>query len=59
MGLGTWFYAGVAAAAVQTLWHFPLIRTGSRDGAFKAFRLNHWLGFTVFLGVAADLTWRY
>ena len=34
------------------LWHFRLIRDRSREGCFKAFRLNHWLGFTVFAGVA-------
>ena len=32
-------------------------KTGrSREGCFKAFRLNHWLGFAVFAGVALD-TW--
>jgi 4-hydroxybenzoate polyprenyltransferase len=55
LGLGTWFFLGIAAAAVQALWHYTLIRTRSRDGCFKAFRLNHWLGFAVFCGVAADL----
>jgi 4-hydroxybenzoate polyprenyltransferase len=39
-----------AAAAAQALWHFTLIRDRSRDGCFKAFRLNHWLGFTLFAG---------
>ncbi|HZN48439.1 MAG TPA: 4-hydroxybenzoate octaprenyltransferase, partial [Ramlibacter sp.] len=39
-----------AAAAAQALWHYTLIRDRSRDGCFKAFRLNHWLGFTLFAG---------
>ena len=43
----------------MALWHVTLIKGRSREGCFKAFRLNHWLGFTVFLGVAADLAWRY
>lgn len=43
----------VALAALQAGWHFTLIRTRSRDGCFRAFRLNHWLGFTVFAGVVA------
>jgi 4-hydroxybenzoate polyprenyltransferase len=42
-----------AAAAAQALWHFTLIRDRSRDGCFRAFRANHWLGFTVFAGVVA------
>ncbi|MEX1167421.1 MAG: 4-hydroxybenzoate octaprenyltransferase, partial [Hydrogenophaga sp.] len=27
----------------------------TRDGCFKAFRQNHWLGFTVFVGVVLGL----
>jgi 4-hydroxybenzoate polyprenyltransferase len=42
----------MAAAAAQAAWHYTLIRSRERDGCFKAFRLNHWLGFTVFAGVA-------
>jgi 4-hydroxybenzoate polyprenyltransferase len=55
LGLGTVFLLGIAVAAAQALWHYTLIRTRSREGCFKAFRLNHWLGFAVFCGVAADL----
>jgi 4-hydroxybenzoate polyprenyltransferase len=55
LGLGTVFLLGIAAAAVQACWHYALIRTRTRDGCFKAFRLNHWLGFAVFVGVALDL----
>ena len=58
LGLGRWFLAGIVAAAAQALWHFTLIRQRSRDGCFKAFRLNHWLGFAVFVGVAVDLALR-
>ena len=58
LGLGAVFLLGIAVAAVQALWHFRLIRSRSREGCFKAFRLNHWLGFAVFVGVALDLGWR-
>ena len=54
LGLGPLYYAGLAAAAGIALWHYTLIRTRSRDGCFRAFRLNHWLGFAVFVGVLAD-----
>ena len=47
-----YFLAGLALAAAQALWHFFLIRKRSRDGCFKAFRLNHWVGMAVFAGVA-------
>jgi len=56
LGLGPLYYAGLAAAAGIALWHYTLIRTRSRDGCFRAFRLNHWLGFAVFVGVLADRT---
>jgi 4-hydroxybenzoate polyprenyltransferase len=47
-----YFLAGLALAAAQAVWHFFLIRKRSRDGCFKAFRLNHWVGLAVFAGVA-------
>ena len=47
--------AMLLVALAQVVWHFRLIRDRSRDGCFKAFRLNHWLGFTVFVGVVLGL----
>ena len=49
---------GAVVGAVQAAWHYTLIRSRSRDGCFKAFKLNHWLGFAVFCGVALDLALR-
>lgn len=46
-----WFALGWAVAVVQVLWHFRLIRGRTREGCFRAFRLNHWLGASVFAGV--------
>ena len=43
---------GLAAAALQAAWHLLLIKDRTRDGCFKAFRLNHWVGFAAFVGVA-------
>ncbi len=45
-------------ASAQALWHFTMIRSRSREGCFRAFRLNHWLGFTVFAGVVAGYALR-
>jgi 4-hydroxybenzoate polyprenyltransferase len=50
--------ATAAFAAAQALWHYALIRGRSRDGCFKAFRLNHWLGFTLFAGTVAGYALR-
>ncbi|HEX2545270.1 MAG TPA: 4-hydroxybenzoate octaprenyltransferase [Ramlibacter sp.] len=42
-----------AAAGAQAAWHYTLIRDRSRDGCFRAFRVNHWFGFTLFAGTVA------
>ncbi len=47
--VGWWL--GVAGAAAQVVWHARLIRTRSREGCFKAFRVNHWVGFALFAGL--------
>ena len=51
--LGPLFWAAWTLAAAQVLWHYLLIRGRTREGCFQAFRLNHWLGFCVFLGVVS------
>jgi 4-hydroxybenzoate polyprenyltransferase len=51
LGVPPLLWAGIAAAAAQAVWHYTLIRNRTREGCFKAFRLNHWVGFAVFAGV--------
>lgn len=51
---GVVFLLGIAAAAAQVVWHATLIKDRTREGCFKAFRLNHWLGFAVFAGIAGS-----
>lgn len=48
------YLIAIGLALGQALWHIWLIRKRQRDDCFKAFRLNHWLGFTVFAGIAAS-----
>ena len=50
------YLIAIGLSAAQALWHVWLIRKRQRDDCFKAFRLNHWLGFTVFVGIAASYT---
>ena len=50
--LGAVFYLGLGVAAAQAGWHGRLIRHRQREGCFRAFRLNHWLGCSVFAGIA-------
>jgi len=51
-GLAWPWPVALLVAALQAAWHFVLIRERRREGCFRAFRLNHWLGATVFVGVA-------
>jgi len=46
------YLIAVGVALAQAVWHGWLIRKRERDACFKAFRLNHWLGFTLFAGIA-------
>jgi 4-hydroxybenzoate polyprenyltransferase len=48
---GFLFWLAIGVALAQVAWHYTLIRAREREGCFKAFRLNHWLGFTVFAGI--------
>lgn len=48
----------IIAASAQIFWHWRLIRTRTREGCFKAFAQNHWLGFTFFAGIVASFAGR-
>ena len=58
LGLHWPYFAGLAVAGAIAAWHYTLIRTRTREGCFRAFRLNHWVGFAVFAGVVADFALR-
>ena len=48
------YFAGLAVAGAMAVYHYRLIRTRSREGCFKAFMHNNWLGAAIFAGIAAD-----
>jgi 4-hydroxybenzoate polyprenyltransferase len=50
--LGWPYYAGLLVAAALMGYHWLLIRDRSREGCFKAFRHNAWVGGVIFLGIA-------
>ena len=52
LALGAIFYVAMALVLAQVLWHWRLIRHRTREGCFQAFRENHWIGFTLFAGIA-------
>ena len=52
-----WFYvAGLVVAAAIAGEHYRMIRDRSREGCFKAFMHNNWLGAAIFAGILMDYT---
>lgn len=58
LALGAIFYVAIAAVLAQVAWHWRLIRGRTRAGCFRAFRLNHWIGLSLFLGIAGAMVLR-
>jgi 4-hydroxybenzoate polyprenyltransferase len=52
------FHAGLAVAGAMMIYHWFLIRGRTREGCFKAFLHNNWVGAAIFAGIAASLPWR-
>ncbi len=53
-GYGAFYYAGLVVAAAVAAYHYTLIRGRTREGCFRAFLHNNWIGLAVFAGIAAD-----
>lgn len=47
------YYAGLGAATAMIVYHWRLIRGRTREGCFKAFRHNNWVGAAIFAGIVA------
>ncbi len=52
--LGNYYYLGVAAASLFSLYQQYLIKDRKRELCFKAFLNNNWLGLVLFIGVMLD-----
>jgi 4-hydroxybenzoate polyprenyltransferase len=50
-GPGWPYYIGLAVAASMMAYHWTLIRSRSREGCFRAFRHNNWVGAAIFAGI--------
>jgi len=57
-GMGVIYYLGLAAAAALMGYHYRLIRGRDREGCFRAFNQNNWVGAAVFAGMFADFAVR-
>ena len=41
-------------AGAMMIWHYFMIRDRSREGSFRAFNHNNWVGAAIFAGIAVD-----
>ncbi len=48
------FHAGLAVAALMAIYHWRLIRSRGREGCFRAFRHNNWVGAAIFAGIVGS-----
>jgi len=55
LALGTWYWSGVALAALLCAWQLWIARTRSREDCFRAFRLSHYAGMALWFGLAIAL----
>jgi len=62
VGLGVYYYLGLAGAAGLMGYHYFLIRERERMRCFYAFLHNNWVGAAIFAGIATDyymrMRWR-
>ena len=56
--LGWPFWAGMLVALAQVVWHYRLIRHRAREGCFVAFSQSHWIGMSIFAGIALGFALR-
>ena len=58
LGYGWPYFVGLAVAAAIACLALHADPDRTREGCFRAFRLNHWLGFAVFAGIVAQFALR-
>lgn len=58
-GMGTYYWAGLALAALLVVYEFYISRHREKGPLFKAFLHNNWVGVAVFAGIAADYATRH
>ena len=56
--LGRWYFAGIAVAAVLAALQYRAIRDRTREGCFRAFRANNWIGIAILAGIIVDFSVR-
>ena len=57
--LADWYYLGLGGAAALFIYQHYLIRHRTREGCFAAFLNNHWVGLSLFAGIALHYAFNY
>ena len=57
--VGTPYWAGLGVAALLVAWEFRIARHRDREGCFRAFLHNNWVGMAIFAGIAGDFWLRH
>ena len=52
--LGTIYWSALGIALLLVVYEFVIARHRDRDSCFRAFLHNHWIGATIFAGIALD-----
>ena len=56
---GAAYFVGLAVATALAGYHYHLIKHRTREGCFRAFLHNNWIGAAIFLGIFIDrLPWK-
>jgi 4-hydroxybenzoate polyprenyltransferase len=54
--LGGWYYGSVGLSCLLMAWHQWLARDRKPAACFRVFRLNHYIGMVVFIGIVLHYT---
>lgn len=54
IGYGKFYFIGLGVALGLVLWQYQLIKERVKVNCFKAFLHNNWIGFVIFIGLAAE-----
>jgi len=57
-GLGHWYATGWGVAALLSAWQLWLARSREAPDCFRAFRVSHYVGMALWLGMALDFATR-
>ena len=52
--MGACYFSALLLAGLLIAVEYALMRTRQREGCFKAFVFNNWIGAVIFVGIAAD-----